>query len=208
MIIVVEGPSAAGKTTWVAGHREHAAVIEEYAGRANAGDPASLADPIEAASYWALVNANRWASAIDAERRGEIVLCDSDPFKLSFTWSLWRAGLAAASEWRAARDASRRMFAARRLGIADLFLVSIPDQDTLTRHKDADKTRKRRNFGVNSQLGEPLREWYHAVSQLDATRVHWSFPATGLHDLVRQGPRKPRTGPEIFDHLIDLLPNR
>jgi hypothetical protein len=203
VIIAVDGPSAAGKTTWIATHREQAAVIGENEGRIQIDGTASQLEP---ADYWAQVNARRWMMAVEAERRSQIVLCDTDPFKLNYTWSLWRAGHAPASDWRAARDASRRMFAAQRLGIADLILVRIPDQAVLAQQKAADQTRTRRNFELHRQLAEPLREWYRAVSELDAARVRWSFPATGTHGLTQLGTRYPRTGGELYDHLMDLLP--
>ena len=93
LIIVVEGPSAAGKTTWIARHRAGAAVIAEYSGT---GPPAG-ADVLATSRYWAEANAARWAAAVDAEQRASLVLCDCDPFKLCYTWSLWRIGYSPAT---------------------------------------------------------------------------------------------------------------
>jgi hypothetical protein len=136
------------------------------------------------------------------------VLCDTDPFKLHYAWSLWRAGHASASEWRAAREANRRMFAAGRLGMADVILVSIPELEVLTRHRSSDSSRARRNFELHGQLGEALREWYQAVSQLDPPRVRWSFPDAGIRGLAALGARTPRSGAEVYESLISLLPQR
>lgn len=56
MIVVVEGPSAAGKTTWC---RQHAsAFVEEYVVTRTEPDGTDL--PAQAA-YWTAVNADRWA---------------------------------------------------------------------------------------------------------------------------------------------------
>jgi hypothetical protein len=201
MIVVVEGPSAAGKTTWIAAHHQGAAVI----GEARPGPaPDRRSDP--AAAHWAKVSAARWAAACQAEQAAPIALCDTDPFKLHYVWCLWQAGHATAGQWRAERNASRQLFAARRLGIADLILVSIPEPATLAARRHADTTRRRRNFDLHAQLVGPLRDWYHAVSALDPDRVRWELPATGLPGLGTLQPRNPRTGKAIFDALIKQLP--
>lgn len=178
-------------------------MIAEYSGTG----PPPGADVRATSRYWAQANAARWAAAVDAERRAPLVLCDCDPFKLCYTWSLWRIGHSPAGEWRAARDASRRMFAGNRLGVADLILVSIPGQDALAARRQADKTRTRRNFDLHRRLAEPIREWYQAVSDLDAAaeRVCWLHPPDGAGELARVGPRATRSGTDLFDRLIDQL---
>jgi len=181
-------------------------VSAEYSGTG----PPPGAGGLATSRYWAEANAARWAAAVNAEQRAPLVLCDCDPFKLCYTWSLWRIGHTAAGEWRAARDASRRMFAANRLGVADLILVSIPDQDVLAARRHADKTRTRRNFDLHRRLAEPIREWYQAVSELDAAaeRVRWLHPPNGTDELARVGSRAHRSGTDLFDRLIALLPSR
>jgi hypothetical protein len=205
VIVVVEGPSAAGKTTWIAAHRGEAAVIPE----AESGQaPRSANDLVESAAHWAQVSADRWAKATQAERQYDLVLCDTDPFKLHYAWCRWQSGNAAIGEWRAAMDAHRQLFAGHRLGIADLILVSIPDQATLAARRERDHTRGRRNFRLHAQLTEPLRDWYTAISQLDSDRVQWALPATGVPDLSAAGSRAPRTGTGLFNALMELLPAR
>ncbi len=188
LIVVVEGPSAAGKTTWIARHRDDAAVIGEI----TPDQPAAGLESIEAvADYWAHVNAGRWAMAVEAEQQSKIVLCDTDPFKLHYARCLWRAGYATVSEWRAARDANRKLFVAQRLGIADLILVSIPDESILATRRLADSV----------QLAEPLRDWYQAVSQLDSTRVSWALPTGGLAFLDNSG------SDAVIDWLLEADPS-
>ena len=104
--------------------------------------------------------------------------------------------------------ASRQLFAAQRLGIADLILVSIPDPAVLAARRRADTTRRRRHFDLHVQLAAPLHDWYRAVSALDPGRVRWELPATGIPGLGTLQPRKPRTGTAIFDALTDQLPAR
>jgi hypothetical protein len=201
----VEGPSATGKTTWVTAHRHGAALI----GEARPGPaPSRHRDPAAAAAHWAELNAARWAAACQAEQQAGIALCDTDPFKLHYVWCLWQTGNATAGQWRAEMSATRQLFAARRLGVADLILVSIPEPATLAARRHADATRRRRNFDLHAQLADPLRDWYRAVSALDPDRVRWELPATGIPGLGTLQPRNPRTGTAIFDALMDQLPAR
>ena len=205
MIVVVEGPSAAGKTTWITTHRQGAALIgETRPGPA----PDRGRDPAAAAAHWAKAGAARWSAACQAEQQGEIAVCDTDPFKLHYVWCLWRTGNATAGQWRAEMNASRQLFAALRLGIADLILVSIPSPAVLAARRAADATRRRRNFGLHAKLADPLRDWYRAVSALDPDRVRWELPAAGVSGLATLQPRRPRTGTAIFDALMDQLPAR
>jgi hypothetical protein len=85
-------------------------------------------------------------------------VCDTDPFKLHYTWCLWQTGHASARQWRAERDATRQLFADHRLGIADLILVTIPDPAVLAARRRADTTRARHNFELHAQLAGPLRD--------------------------------------------------
>ena len=86
MIVVIEGISAAGKTTWCRAHWP--AFVREAPPPAEAPDRAST--PAAAARYWAERNAQRWRAAQAREAIDGIAVCDSDPFKLHYVWSLWR----------------------------------------------------------------------------------------------------------------------
>lgn len=204
MIIVVEGPSAAGKTTWIAAHCQPDTVIAETpAGPA----PDRTADPGGAAAHWAAVSAARWHAARLAEQRAGTAVCDTDPLKLHYVWSLWQTGHVSRRQWQSEVGAARELFALHRLGIADLILVEIPDLATLAARRRADPTRLRSRFELHAQLAGPLREWYQAVERLDPARVHWELPATGVPSTTA-GPRQERTGTGAFDSLISQLPAR
>jgi hypothetical protein len=204
VIIVVEGPSAAGKSTWITTHCQPATVIAEARG---AAAPDRAVDPDAAAAHWAAVSAGRWHAALQAERRGGLAVCDTDPLKLHYVWSLWRTGHASRRQWRAELTATRLLFARHRLGIADLILVTIPDPAVLAARRRADLSRRRRNFDLHVQLAGPLRDWYHAVEQLDPPRVRWELPAAGIPGPAL-GPRRHRTGTEALEALISQLPAR
>jgi hypothetical protein len=170
VIVVVEGPSAAGKTSWLARWPPDE-VIPEH-GRVVV-PPDRFADE---AVFWSEMNAARWAQALAVEARAGHALCDGDPLKLSYDyclarigelpWSRFDSGVAACSE--AIRD--------RRLGIADAIFCSIPDEATLAARRAGDTSRRRRNFDVNRRLGPALADWYRALDDIDPGRVHWAFP--------------------------------
>jgi hypothetical protein len=133
VIVVVEGPSGAGKTTWVRRHGGHHAVLEPLP------DHASVpTDPEAAARFWVDRNVARWNEVLERERRAGLVIVDTDPFKLHYVWTLWKAGRTTEREWQLQRDAARSAFAAGRYGLADVALVADIDEGVLRARRDAD----------------------------------------------------------------------
>ena len=204
MIVVVEGPSAAGKTTWTARHCDPAVVVAETTAAEAAAAPDQRADPRAAAEFWARRGSARWEQAQRIEAASGVAVCDSDPFKLHYAWTLWRTGHATLDDWTCALEASRRVFDAGRLGLADLILVTIPDTTTLSRHRARDRSRRRRNFDLHVQLAGALAEWYRAVERLDPARVIWHLPPGGLPGTLPA--REPRSGARLLDALLAGLP--
>lgn len=205
MIVVVEGPSAAGKTTWVrAHHAEHE--VAEY--RAADGDPEPGPDahPEEQARYWAEVAARRWRLARIEEDRSGLAVCDSDPFKLHYAWGLWRIGKLAPVAWYAQARAYRRAFMTGRLGLADLTLVTIPFEAVLRERAGADPDRERSGLELHLRLAEPLRAWYEALATLDPDRVRWALPDGGLDGASLPPPRPKRSDDALFNALMNALP--
>jgi hypothetical protein len=202
MIVTVEGPSAAGKTTWIYGHFDHAVINDELIIK---DAPSSSADLERAAAFWADVSKRRWAAVCAQEADTGMVVCDADPFKLHYAWSLWRIGKIGVERWRAEKSAARNLFANNELGISDLILLNIPNQATLESHAKSDATRLRPNFDLHAQLSEPLREWYKAVELLDPQRVQWQFP-DDVSTIKAIGLRETRSGLETFDTIMNNLP--
>lgn len=201
MIVVVEGPSAAGKTTWC---RQHApGFVTEYAPTGSEPDGSDLAAQ---AAYWTTVNTGRWAQARTLEARTGVAVCDSDPLKLHYSWSLAQIGAATRSRFDHEAAQVRRAFAAGALGFADLVLVSIPPLAVLCERRDADPTRRRRSFDLHARLGEHLRAWYQAVDALEPGRVLWQLPADGLPTRTLR-PRARRSNVARLDELVTSLPS-
>lgn len=203
MIVVVEGSSAAGKTTWVGRHCDPAIVVPETTS-VEADRAPNESDPMEVARFWVMLNSHRWKEAQRLEQTHGVAVCDSDPFKLHYTWTLWRSGRVGDEVWTTALEANRQAFGSGLLGLADLILVGIPDADALIRHRRHDRSRRRLNFDVHLELAEPLAEWYRAVEHLDSRRVIWQLPPDGP-PVIMPG-RDPQSGTELLDALLSELP--
>lgn len=202
VIVAVEGPSAAGKTTWC--RRLGVPYVEEYAATGNEPDGS---DVDAQAAFWVTVNADRWRSAERLEARIPIAVCDSDPLKLHYSWCLARVGAASWGRFEQELHYVRRAFARGDLGFVDVVLVTIPDMKTLRNHKESDPSRSRKSFELHSRLGKPLHDWYAVIDLLDPGRVLWGLPPDGL-DALRIQPRPDRNDPALFDDFIARLPGK
>jgi hypothetical protein len=205
MLIVVEGTSAAGKTTWCRRFAAGRALLEREPPTgpdpAGASDP-DPADPVTVARFWADSNARRWRTACAmAERLGWVAL-DTDPFKLHWTWSLWVSGLASRAYWDASRETSRAAFADGALGLPDLVLFADLDAATLRRQKQSDMTRTRSRHEMHLCIAPALKRWYVAMAALDPERVRFALPTGVSSALLRLGPRAERSGAALFDRFI------
>lgn len=203
MIVVVEGPSGAGKTTWCIRHGGTHALLEALP------DHASVpTEPEAEARFWVERNVARWNDVLERDRRDGLVIVDTDPFKLHYVWTLWKTGRTSESSWEMQRDVAREAFAAGRYALADVFFVSDIDTATLRARRVADATRSRRNFETHVLLRDSLLRWYEAIDALEPGRVRFGLPEGGVPpDLVALGPRRVRSGAVLFDRLLTFLPD-
>lgn len=197
MIIVLEGPTAAGKTTW--GLMQAGAVLVPET-EAGTQPPTGVQ---AAARFWAESGAERWKHASEIESRAGVAVCDTDPLKLHYSWSRCRIGAGDANDFWQQAAAYREMIATSRLGFADRYFVAIPDLKTLETRRAIDLSRRRRNFDLHARLGTPLREWYTAIEELRPGSVAWQFPEGGIGGLTVA--RRPRHDVETFDALVERL---
>lgn len=204
MIVVVEGLSAAGKSTWCGHHYSDRTLPESGSASPNAPDRKS--DPRAAAEFWQEANSQRWKKALHMEEEIDLVVCDTDPFKLHYSWCLFRLGEISENDWDYEVGLARQYFASGGLGFADLVLVSDLDGKQLSQRRRADINRRRRHFDLHGQFGPPLRDWYRAIQELDSRRVIWELPSEGLtQDELAVGVRDERSGTEAFDRFMVSL---
>jgi hypothetical protein len=197
VILVVEGPSAAGKTTWLSRCDPKLVVVE--LGRIEPPHQSAR----EKAQFWSDLNAARWDRTLTVEASHSCALCDTDPLKLHYDYCRARAGVVAWSLFEAGVEACGVAIAERRLGIADLILCAIPDVETLDARQQGDATRTRRNFDLHREFGPALRDWYRTLETLDPGRVEWTFPAT-----VPRTDARDRYNVELFKSWMSDLPCR
>lgn len=201
MIVVVEGPSGAGKTTWCRTHGGRYALLEELPDHSTVPS-----EPAAQALFWVERNVARWKQVLARERRDGLVVVDVDPFKLHYVWTLWRTGQVPRLEWDLQREASREAFSAGRYALADVYLVADLDEATLRARRDADTTRTRGGFERHVRLRESLLRWYHAIDELEPGRVRFGLPAKGLTpELLALGPRRVRSGADLFERLLSTI---
>ena len=201
MIIVVEGPSGAGKTTWCRTHAGANALLEALPDHATVPT-----DPRAAAQFWVERNIARWEEVLAREARDGLVVVDTDPFKLHYVWTLFRSGQTTDVEWTMQREAARDAFGSGRYALADVFLVSDVDVETLRARRSADPSRTRRNFDRHVLLRDALLRWYGAIDRLEPGRVVFGLPDQGLTpELIAKGRRARRSGLELFDQLMSEL---
>ena len=201
MIIIVEGPSGAGKTTWCRTHAGANMLLEALPDHSTVPK-----EPEAAARFWVERNVARWEEVLAREARDGLVIVDTDPFKLHFVWTLRRSGQISEVEWTMQRDAARDAFGSRRYALADVFLVSDVDVATLRARRDADPSRTRTNFERHVLLRDSLLRWYRAIDRLEPGRVVFGLPVEGITpELIAKGKRARRSGPQLFDELMKEL---
>ena len=209
MIIVAEGASAAGKTTWCR-KMPRDQVLFEGEPAANPAPPGASdrlpPDPLAVAEYWASENARRWSTARAISERCGWVVCDTDPFKLHYSWTLWVTGLSSLEYWQRSLEFSRQAFADGRLGLPDLVFFADVDADTLRRQKSADLMKTRSRHERHIRISPSLKRWYVAMAALDPARVEFQLPVNGPEaGHLQLGRRAAGSGAAVFDRFMAEL---
>ncbi len=207
MIVVVEGISAAGKSTYAGrfGEAHWVPEFEAYGRVPTAEEPAA-----DRAAYWAEHNVRRFQAALAAERDHGFAICDTEPMKTHFTWCRARAGFTSTEEFDCAVPIVRQAIAARRLGFGDRYLVKRIDPEVARAQKEGDVTRRRRNFDMHLALQPHLMDWFTALSEVLPGRVQFDWPdrdeflAEPKNKAPEENPR--RFDVSVFDALIERLP--
>lgn len=200
MIVVVEGISAAGKTTWC-NQAASASLLPESFPADRKSQPVQ---DEQVAAYWTRWNAKRWSDVCAIEQLYAVAVCDTDPLKLHYSWCLWQVGQGTEAQWQLAWQAARRAVAAQQLGFADLYLVKAIDAATARQQMAGDPGRTRKNFELHLSLQAPLLDWYRAIEQVFPGRVLWHLPLD--FKIPQTSANTRRYDLRAFDALLDALP--
>lgn len=159
MIVAIEGPSAAGKTTWCRTHCANAWVQEAPY---HISAPDLYADPAEVARFWIKHNSSSWQLALKLESEHGIAVCDGDPFHLYFAWSLWKTGALNGTLFQVERELYCEAFERRQMGFADLVLWLEAPEAELRRRAKNDSHRPRKRHEIYLSLIPWMKTWFDA----------------------------------------------
>lgn len=147
---------------------------------------------------------DRWQQTLAMENTSSWALCDSDPLKLHYIWSLWQIGEASEPEWRVELDATRETIAQGRIGFADCYIVGRIDPQLARARAKADTTRRRSKFELHVRLQQALLTWYSAMDEVLPGRVRFGFPSK----MPTVGNLDGRYSVTAFDQMIASLPGK
>lgn len=207
MIVVLEGISASGKTTYAQQFGAGRWVPEIPV----KGDlPDASASPNDHAQFWAEHNVRKFQLALEIEEQHGFAICDTDPMKIHYSWCMERAGFRWPDKFANAQVFVREAIAAGRLGFADLYLVKRIEPAVARAQKMGDQTRRRGNFEQHLALQPHVMEWFTVMSQVLPGQVEFAFPDQDslLTDLKNKAPQdNPRRfDVSVFDALLKALP--
>jgi hypothetical protein len=200
MILVIEGPSAAGKTTWC---RTHCPDLLAENASENSDAPDLYDDPLRVARFWVEFNAKQWQAGVQIEERKGIAVCDSDPLHLYFSWALWKTGALARDLFDAELPLYREAIGDGRIGLADLVLWREVPIEELRRRALLDSTRRRRRHDLYLSIIPGTKAWF-------ASREH-ALPGSvrgWTEQFNREDVRHAQTSPHrndvnAFDRMIE-----
>ncbi len=163
MIIAIEGPSAAGKTTWCREHCPHPWVEEAPY---HIAAPDLYADPADVACFWVHHNSGNWQRALELEREHGVAVCDGDPFHLYFAWSLWKSGALDKKLFAVERELYREACERQQMGFVDRVFWLEASEDELRRRAKGDTVRKRKRHEIYLALVPWMKRWFAARETL------------------------------------------
>jgi hypothetical protein len=188
VIICLEGPSAAGKTTLARalGAVHGAAVVPEL-------DATGAPPPERAEPWFAERHAGRWMHALKLASTAPLVVMDCDPLK-----GLWYNWMHAADGWPGV-DVVEPLYRARiergELGFPARYVYLDASEAQLRRRRADDPTRQRRGFEKNVRTLVAQRRYFAALDSADPGRVAFMDTADRetLADRVARSIARART---------------
>lgn len=193
MIVAIEGPSAAGKTSWCRSHYPDQHVVETPE---NIAAPDLFSIPEQVAAFWVDHAIHNWRRALEIEQQHGLAVCDGDPFHLYFAWALWKSGALARDLFNAETELYRNALARRQIGFVDHVLWIELGEEELRRRALADTTRRRKRHTMYLALVPWMKIWFEAREAFTPGTVH------SLREDVRVGQLIPRPDALRYSALL------
>lgn len=121
---------------------------------------------------------------MEIEAKHGFSICDTDPFKSHFDWSMAKAGFTTMDVFNAAMPMARDAILRRKLGFCDLYLVKHIAPEIARAQKENDSSRTRSRFEMHLELQPYLRDWFETLSEVLPERVKFGFPKK--HELIEK----------------------
>ena len=189
MKVVIEGPSAIGKTSLCNNllRSFQSVVLEETIIK-----PIENYSPYEEAIYYMNYEMDRWKKSESLSGSNELVIFDTDPFKsLWFNWSLGFQNCLTLDELD---GFLRTRIDTNKIGFPDLYIVLKASQKELLHRKQVDKLRHRENFDWISKVNPYRNRYFEFIHSIEPERV--------IFLNAEVGPK------ELFSRTIELIKRR
>lgn len=167
MLVVIEGPSAVGKTTLLTAMPPEQVIGEE----ALLIPPGT--DLLAAERYGVELNARRWERLVAAERRYGRAYADSDPLKLYYGFALAAEGELQREVFEEGWRLARRALSEERLGFADRVVFLSASPRTLAERRAGDSSRRRGKFSSHVRLIDAFALYYAALERARPGMLRW-----------------------------------
>ena len=204
-ILVVEGPSAAGKTAWC---QKHFAKGFVEAAPETIQAPDLFAEPRDVAAFWVEHNIRRWQRALEIEKWESIAVCDSDPLQLYFSWAFWKTGAGDSKLFELEVALYRKAIEEQRIGFADCVVWLEAPIEELRRRAKADATRKRKHLELYLEMTPWMHAWFAAREHvLPGCAREWTA-APRLKDIEGVPQNRRRYDVTVLDGLLAVCGGR
>ena len=166
MIIVVEGPSAVGKTTLLRQLRSNLVVSEDWAALGFPQETWPDLQTPDGQAFGVTLTAHRWKVLCESEENNGIAYADTDPLKLYYNFALVLHGSLSREQLLLTFQTYRQAMAVEQIGFADAVVFLHASTQTLWERKQQDATRRRRNFNKHNQLVDAFATYYTLLEQV------------------------------------------
>jgi hypothetical protein len=207
MIVVVEGPSAVGKTTLVHHIPSSHVISEDWSALGFPPEQWPDLDTSAGQAFGVRASSYRWKLLCDVEHQFGNAYADTDPLKLYYNFALALQGTRSRAQLEMTFELCRHAMKAEQLGFADRVVFLWASAATLRSRKQQDTSRQRRRFDLHLALIDAFAHYYMLLEQVRPGTVTFYDTDQGKptpSHLLQPPPQHPRYA--RYDlHTFDTL---